>query len=685
MICSIALATTWRGDRSSRVRSFVLATAVAAVTVLACAAVSTALMVARVNERAEHRTFQPAASAQPSDMMRSTIYDSINGQTIFVYLWRIETKGVTVPGVPADADTGDWFVSPELAKLIPAEPLLQGRFPSARTIGKDGVGSADELVAYRFVGPEVALDERLVFVPGTDWIGLNAGIGGTTVALAGAGLVIVVGIGLLRSASGPIGVGLARRLTLLSVLGATNVSKWVLTAASAAIVSAPAAIISALAWYLIAPSLEIVPLVDQKVFRGDLKIPLWITALVVVGVVALSGLVALTRSIPNVGSRPTSSVPTPPSLWRVTPLLASLLVILYATTRSDSGAVRLLLTGLLAACLSTTFALPVILHRFGTALAGNGSLLSLLVGRRLTSNAITSTRPLLALAAAAVIIPVAASYVATARAGDPEPQPSPVSTFTVDGQLDDNTITQLEKDTEGTFVDVYISNPQPDTPTTRTWVTDCESLLPYMRLIRCDQQAIIVEEAALVAFFGLEASSTQTPSNASILYRLFVTNNAERAETVLRSYAVNSDSSRISVSSRFDRTQESRLVPWLITSIQIVGIGAFIALLLSVITHTSQFAATRLRLIGIGAELATIRRLVVLESFTATTLVGLCGAGVGTVGAVAYALVDGTVSPNYWPSLAIIAATLTTATLTAATSAIYVSIVPAQSWLNTHD
>lgn len=685
MIRLIALALTWRGDRSAQLRSVVLALSVAAVTVLACATVGAALMAARVNERSELRTFQPAAPDQRADIMRDGKYDSVNGEQISVYYWRIETDGVVIPGIVQDAATGEWFVSPELARRIAHEPLLEGRFPNARTMGHDGVGSADELVAYRFVGPEAELRERLIAVPGTDWIGWNAGIDGSIVAFAGAGLVVVLGIGFLRAALGPVSVGLARRLSLLAALGATRPSLWMLSAASSAVVSAPAAAVAAVAWYLIAPSLESVPLVGQKVFKGDLQVPLLLAIVIAFGIVALTAAVALTRPHRHIGSRPVSRVPSPPALWRVIPLLASLAMIAYSTAQSGSGAVKSLLTGLIAACLSVTFALPVLIHLLGNTLARGASTLSLLLGRTLSSNAVSSTRPLLALAAVAVLVPSGASFIATARADDPPPPPSLVETIAVSGRLDDATLSQLEQDAGGVFVDIFANEPQdPRIPRTLTWVTDCESLAPYMVLDRCGPNGIVVETAAAPAFAGLE-SSTRAPSNTTLDSRLFVTNDGDRAEAVLRAYAVNNYPNAISVTTRHRQKHESRIVPWLVSGMQIAAAGAFAALLLSVITNASQSATTRLRLVGIGAEVPMIRQLAATESFTTVAVVGLFGTAAGTVGAVAYALVDGSVSPNYWPSLVIAAATLTAAALSGAASAVYVSRASAQSALNTPD
>ncbi len=154
MIWRTALSVTWRGGRAAVVRNVVVALAAAAVTLVACVATSTVIMVHGVNERAAVRAFQPAEPGETADLSTDVTYDSIRGEQIFVHYWRVETDGVTIPGVPTDATVGDWFVSPELHQRIGLDPLLAGRFPEARTLGDEGIGSADELVAYRMVGPE---------------------------------------------------------------------------------------------------------------------------------------------------------------------------------------------------------------------------------------------------------------------------------------------------------------------------------------------------------------------------------------------------------------------------------------------------------------------------------------------------------------------------------------------------
>ena len=319
MIWRAALSVTWRGDRATVVRNLVVALAAAAVALVACATTSTVLMVHGVNERAAARAFQDAEPGETADLSTDVTYDSIRGEQIFVHYWRIETDGVTIPGVPADATVGDWFVSPELQQRIGRDPLLAGRFPEARTLGDDGIGSADELVAYRLVGPETDLRWRLKNVAGSEHIGLNAGVTVVDVVIGGTGLVVVFGTGLLRAALGPVSTGLRRRLTLLHALGASRATRQLVAAAGIAMSTAPAAVAAALAWYVVAPRLQAVPLVGQRVLPGDLGMPAWTAAVVAATVVVLAAAAGATRGYSRVGSRPTSRIPQPPTRWRLTP------------------------------------------------------------------------------------------------------------------------------------------------------------------------------------------------------------------------------------------------------------------------------------------------------------------------------------------------------------------------------
>lgn len=675
MIVSMALAVTWRGDRATKFRSAVLAVAVAAVTLFVCAAASTALMADRVNQRAAERTFQQAGPDEDADLSGSSRYDSIGGDQIYVHLWRIETPGVRIPGVPAEATAGDWFVSPELARRIESEPSLQERYRGARVLGAEGVGSADELMAVRLAGPEADLDFRYVAVPGSQYSGLAAGVSVENI-LAGTALVLMAGIGMLRAALGPASAGLERRVTLLSLLGAGTGRLWQLQAVTTAVVAMPAATAAAVAWYLISPRLTAVPLVGQKVLKGDLAMPIWAVVAAAAAVVALTALVGLRRPHRRWGSRPTLGVPASPGRGRLLGLTVPLVLILSATTLSGTGAApRLFIAGLVAAVVAVVVALPVLLDWLGARLAQGRSALELLVGRSLSCNARVSARSLTALASVTVLVPAAASYIATARAHDPPPPVSQVEVIRVIGELDDEVLDWFEREADGVFAEEYATRAAIlNLPSTFTLVADCGSLKRYVALQSCGPDGIVVGTEAASTFARYDAAATKPPAGATRVSWLFITNDGERAEDVLRSHMVNSDDYRMSVTSRADwEFKESRSVPWILAAIQVGAIGAAAALLLSVVTNSAHSARMRLRLVGIGADLRMIRRLASAESAAVVGIVGLGGTAVGTVGAVAYGLVNGSEAPIYLPSVVLAIVVAAAAAASALASAVCVS------------
>ena len=334
--------------------------------------------------------------------------------------------------------------------------------------------------------------------------------------------------------------------------------------------------------------------------------------------------------------------------------------------------------------------MPVMIEWLGTTVARGSSILALVVGRRLRWNARTSSRPLTALAAVAVLVPVAASYVAVARTLDQPPPPASVTALKVRGELDASTIRQLEVDAAGLFVDVYRSDSDRPTPTNKapewTWVADCEALVVHVPLQDCGPQGIIVAPEAAAAFEWFDHSATTPPAGHEWDSRLFVAADGDHAERVLRSYMVNNHELGLSVTSPADRAgHESRAVPWIIACLQIGAVGAFVSLLLSVATGASRSAATRLRLLAVGAPPAMVRRLAAVDSAAGVAAVGLIGVAVGTVGAVVYAAVDGGLAVNYWPSAVIVVSVLLAAAFSAAMAALYVSGVPQATALRRPD
>ncbi len=667
-------------------RMLVVAAAAVVVTLTCCSIASAALMVDRVDERAAARAFEAAPPGVPADLSRDAIYDSVDGEPAFVYYWRIENPGASIPGIPPTAEDGQWFVSPELLRRMALDPLLQSRFPDALAIGDDGIGAADELVAYRLVGANVELHERLLASRGSGWIGLNAGVDNIVVLLGGAGILLTVGVGFLTAALGPATVGLERRLSLLTAIGATRPVLWAVAAAATAIVVLPASAVAAVMWYFIAPRLQSVPLVGQQVLSGDLKIPMWLCAIIVVAVTAIASALGSRRVPRQSGSRPTVRAPKAPSLWRTVPLVGSVALIAYATTRSGTEAVRGLLTGLLAASLCVVFALPVLIHWVGKAISARKSTLRLLLGRRLSWSPATSTRPLMILAALAVILPVGASYIAVSRADDPAPADGPASTIQVNGDIDLATLEGLENKAGGVFANVYATMPSGNEAPQFTWVASCQSLSGHLPIDSCGPEGIQVHPSAADAFAGIDAGATTPPRDTTPVFRLFITNDLKQAEAVLRSFVVNSERTDLSITTHEDRRpKEPRTVAWIVTGLQVSAAGAFAALLLWVATAASTTAGTRFRLASIGAQLPIIRRLAAAESALTIAIVGFASTAIGTIGAIAYALVDGTVTPNYWPSLALTTAVLVAAATAGLASAFEVTAEEARAATNARD
>ncbi len=684
----MALAVTWRGDRSAKFRCVLLAAAVMAVTLFVCAAVSAAFMADRVDQRAAQRNFRQAAPHETADLQGDLIYDSIHGEQIFVYLYRLKNPNVSIAGLADDAQVGDWFVSPELARLIKQETSLQRRYFDARLIGNEGVGSADELVAVRLVGPEASLGLSLVDEPAAEYSGLNAGVSFAQI-MAGAAVVLVASIGLLRAAVGPVSVGLQRRLTLLNWLGATRMSLWKLQVASTALIAVPAAAAAAASWQVIAPRLSAVPVVGQRTLEGDLSTPIATTATAASVVVVMAALIALRRPYQYGGLRLTREPPSQPSVWRLLPLVAALSIVAYATTFSGtSRAPTLFIVGLIATPLAVTLALPVLIDKLGASLAQGRSVLALLVGRSLSINSRHSARSLTALASVAVLVPAAVAYVSVARTRDPAPPDSAVQIVSVRGDLTSDSLDLLEREAGGVFTELYQSVVTGDVrqPPTFTWVADCGNLERFVVLLECSDDGIVVEPAAEAAFVRFDAGATRPPEGAVLISRLFVTDDVEHAEEVLRYHLVNNDQINMSITSPADEQfSEARSVAWILGAVAIGAVVAVAALLLSLVTEAARSAKTRMRLVCIGADLATIRRLAAAETVATMSIVGLGAAAIGTICAMAYTLVDGSTSLLYWPSLLVAATVIAAAAVAALASYLSVSGTSLQEAINAQD
>ncbi|WP_420639268.1 hypothetical protein [Candidatus Poriferisocius sp.] len=653
------------------------------------ASIGSILMVQRVDDRASARSFRPATASEAADLSGGVIYDSIDGEQITVNYWRIESPGATIAGLPGEPFRGQWYVSPALAGRLQGDPVLGERYGNARVVANDGVGSVEELFAHRVVGPGVPLPHRYVDAPGPEWSGLNAGVSVTAV---GFGAFVVVGLtggGLLLAALGPMGVGLARRMQLLRVLGAGRAQLWAISGVSGVVMALPGVVIGGVGWYLAASRLRRVPLVGQPVLAGDLSVPVWLLVTASAVVVVMTAALGAGRWGQQVaGVRPGARIPLPSSYWRLAPLIASLGLMVLATTRSGSGAVRMLLTGLLLGAVGVVVALPVLVFWLGRLVARGRSVLALLVGRRMSFEALGSARPLLSLAAAGVLVPVAASYIAVARTQDEPIDTGPISALSIRGELATAEMDKLARHAGGAFAEVFVALPDPGDFSEPRWhvVADCRSIAAVAPLDRCGPTQLALTGSAQSVLAQYHGGGTVAPEGASFDHRLFLSSDLERAESVIRSFVVNSERADLQVTSAADLlAKEARSVRWIIAALKLTAAGAIAALVLSLITTSLRSAGTRLRLFGIGADTGLVRKLVGAESAIAVAVMGLTGVAIGTVGAVAYALVDGTVSPNYTPSLLVAAVTLLAALVAGVAGSALVTEESARKSLRTLD
>ncbi len=641
----------------------------------------------RTHDRRVERSFADVPVGQEPDLFEGVTYDGVDGEPLYIRRFRIDTPGVTVVGVPSDWEVGDWFVSPELARRMESDERLQMRFPDARVIGNEGVGVADELVAYRFVGPEVELRwPHAMGSTGEGWGGPLPAIRPSNALWAGAGLVFVIGVGVLWAALGPVGLGLERRLGVLSALGATPWGLLWVVGVSVAVVVVPGVAAGVLLWVLVSPGLVRVPLVGDAVLAGDLALPWWMGALVGVMVVALCVGLAVLHPKRSPGSRPSAVIPQRPRWWRVAPLGLSVGIIGLAVTRSGLEAVRLLLTGVIAASLCVVLALPVLTSWAGRALVRGRSVLALLVGSRLRWSASVSARPLTALASLAVLVPIGASYIAANRADDP-PQPEPTfETVFLNGDFDAETLTTLERRAGGVFVKAYSEHVPGPQPSVFTLVVDCDRLPLAFDMLECGPEGVVPGPGVSSTLRGVDMFATTPPPRAEFEGNLLVTTDLYRADSVLRAYVANADRSGIWVRTKADdEFKESPLVPWILTAIGIAATGALLALLLWVVTSAAQGAGTRMRLFGIGASPGTIRGIAAAEAASVVLIVGLGGAVVGAVGAKAYAEVTEASFTYWWASITFAAATVVAAAAAACAAAGYVQTTTTQTALRVQD
>ena len=423
-------------DRTARVRLILMAGGVAA-------AVALLLGVAGAAPAAVERLETANTRNLPFTDESANLTQGVRAEAT-VGFWRgtelrvldVETVGPPVappPGLPELPEPGEVYVSPALAEALSGPngrelaPRIRGEVVG--TIGESGLVGPDELFAVAGAPPgRLQGDLAVGFLPPAlpEWL-IGTGSGGdmTTMTqgisdeLRGAMLVAAVGLVvplmvLVATATRLSAASRERRAAALRLIGATARQVSTLGAIEGAVVGAlGTAAGAALFLTLRVPIASAVP-VPSGLFPSHIAPPLWSVALVLLGVPALTavaGHLAVRRAALSPLSVQRQAEPPTPSLKRLLPLTAGLLMLVGAL--ADSGAVLaarwygtvLLVGGALLCLVGLAVAGPALARAAGTLLARFGpGPASHLAGRRLVMDPAAASRTVTGTALVVVVV-----------------------------------------------------------------------------------------------------------------------------------------------------------------------------------------------------------------------------------------------------------------------------------------
>lgn len=651
-----------------------VAAAAAAVGVMILGCVSALGMSSRIDERATGRAFRSVAEGERASFERAALFDETpDGDQIYVYWWRVIDPEARIPGVRSQPPVGAWLVSPALADLSTRDPSLAARYADAEVIGDAGVAHPGELLAYRFVGPDISLPERLSAQRGEDWIGDGAEVvDAYPVAVAALALVGVPGLGLLGAALSPSTAALRRRLAILHAVGASPHMQRGLVVIQAMMAAAPGAVVGTVGWYVLASRHQRVPFVGRRVFEGDLAVSATEALVTTLTVVVLVALVALVRPQKLVTNRPGVGDRSRPSVLRAVPLMIGMTVMIGGVVTPGRSGAKVFLVGVIAATVGTVVALPYLLDRAGTRLAQLPSTVSLLIGRRLRSNAVASTRSLLAIGTLAALLPVVGAWVALAREVDTPPSRNP-TVVELRGQLPPSEIGQLGSDLTAATLNL-VAHQTSDGSESLSLVGDCSQLEGIVRLDDCGHAGFAFAAGENLGGVETLPGTSAMPAGAEVVSTLFFSSDGNRVENELRALVVNASHTGLQVLTPGRAVfHESPLVSWILGATALAGLVGGAALILHLAGQAARLAPTRLRLLALGCDGRLISRLAAAEAALSVAAVGLSCTAVGWVSSWMFVQLDGTASVPYLVIALVILGVLAAAALAGLAAGIAVS------------
>ncbi len=414
---------------------------------LVLAATSIVMMAVREADRGAGRVGQVATSRSSTDLFAMHGADRFRHDQIAI-VW-IEPASPAVlpvlpPGIRELPVPGQAVVSPALERLAAQHPELAARYPDRLVLDWQGVRGGGELIAYvrpqpgRGLGGESsAIEFQQGRVSGELPIFRISGFGSSSVdtipfrvgqppaapirAIVGGVLALLVVPAVIVLAVGGSAASGVRdhRFAVLRSIGVRGRSISSLAVAETLVLATPGLVGAVVLWALLSPHLATVPLVGYEVVPGDLSLPWWRLALVLLAASVLTAAIA-SLAVSGVtvrrADRPRPSARRP-RLRRVRFVPLALAALAFALGKLDGGyrAADFYLVGMVAAVAAVPAVAPGLLHPVGALLARSRSIPRAIAGRTMLWDPARTALPFVG--GAALLVLASVGYVALNPAG----------------------------------------------------------------------------------------------------------------------------------------------------------------------------------------------------------------------------------------------------------------------------
>jgi hypothetical protein len=586
------------------------------------------------------------------------------------------------PGIAKLPGPGQFYASPSMTTLLDTTPRdeLGVRFPGTQigTIGAAALPSPNSLVIV--IGRTVS---QLSHVPGAHqvtsiatttpsscsgdcyFIGIDASGIDLVLSVSAAALLFPVLI-FIGTASRLSAATREQRFAAMRLVGATPRQISVVSAVESSVAAAIGIALGFGLFFLVRPPLAKIPFTGAPFFLDDLSLNLPDVLVVAVGVpvaAAVAARIALRRVTISPLGVTRRVTPRPPGAWRILPLLAGLLELLYFASsgrpETTPGQIQAFTSGILVVMAGLVIAGPW-LTMLGARLTARrtGKPAVLIAARRLADNPKAGFRAISGLVLALFVTSVAIGIIATIHFYDGGPVDGPGAQSTLFTQFNGDApgstaipsvatklLTELPAIPGVHSVTLVHTDPSSDGERFLPGVVSCADLARTPALGRCPSGA---DTATADPFFGGRESTRATtvwPASA-------VASNVLAAQPV-QSMAVSTDGSTRAV--ELARTAIEHTYPYaylpetiaeqsaqnpstnrdaqyqrlvdviLIASLPIAGCSLAVSVAAGLTDRKRPFSLLRLA----GAPLGVLRRVVALESVVPMLVIAAVSIAVG--------------------------------------------------------